>query len=129
MSIRTVKTGNEESIMNKIAIEMGFYQNYSLKLLEDVFSRAVVDELVPDLADDVLDNTDVDGARRSRHFRFSLEDSSQPPMNSPSGRHRSEDDENSRENETKKLSRTRKSSRREVKSRNWTEKVGEGPRV
>lgn len=71
MSIRTVKTGNEESIINKITIEMGFYQNYSLKLLEDVFSRAVVDELVPDLADDVLDNTDVDGARRSRHFRLS----------------------------------------------------------
>jgi hypothetical protein len=52
-----------------------------LKLLENVLSwPSVVDELFADLVDDILDDLDVDGARRrSRHFRISQ--SSDSPNN------------------------------------------------
>lgn len=36
-------------------------RNYPLELVEDVISNADVDEIVPYLADDILDDVDIDG--------------------------------------------------------------------
>jgi hypothetical protein len=57
----------------KLLLKKKKTDNYSLKLLENILSwSSVVDELVADLVNDVLDDLNVDGARRrSRHFRIS----------------------------------------------------------
>ena len=67
---RTKAPGIESRIIRKkwkFEKSRGDFSNYSLKLLQNVLAWAIVDELIADLADNILDHAHIDSARRSRH--------------------------------------------------------------